>query len=557
MKRNIGIFLVLAITLVIYFPSLFYHFIADDYSALLKLTTGSLQAFEYRWPAEGAYFRPLNWLPFILGRSLSGIPVPLDPGWQNNSLLMPYHILHLLFHSMNVFLVFFIANFIFKSKPYATLSAFIFAVHPVNSEVICWVSAFADIALVFFSLLSLIFFARFYLSQKKNIAFLFYAGSLLSFVLALCSKEGAISIPFLVIFTSYFLDRTEHPPIKSRRKFSWSGYFLVMFFYFSIRQYLLPFERFYGPGFLTGIPGRIFKVAYYLRDLIFPIELDLIKNFVYQHSLHSIFIAISLIFSSLFFLCLIIFKWRKSSSLIFSSIFMAITLAIPMLGIFAPARRHVYFSLAGFSIFLVSFLLLLKKRYLTICLFLLFIGLAIHTSVKRNALFQFTGQLVQKGLFELKKEFPKPNLGDIIYLVGLPGVAKNTPAFHALPELMIKFLYQERNLDVYYLSSITFTEKGIQESSFSFLDDFNLVQSLETDLERFIRVSGEVSRQQDSRWIENPYGKFQFNILERDKFGQVQKVIFRLNPEFLKAKMVYLLGFKDGKIKVLHSFIKR
>lgn len=556
--------MVLTITLLIYSPALFYHFVGDDYGGLLKLMadTNSQKALEYRWPGEqGCYLRPLNWLPFLLGYSISGMPLPLEPRWQDNSFLIPYHILHLLFHLMNVFLVYLIARFIFKSTGYAAFSALIFSVHPVNSEVICWVSAFADIALVFFSLLSIILFSGFFLCKKRITAILFYSGSLSSFILALFTKETALCLPFLIILASYFLQKKEDfSAAGKKRPGFWTGYFLIAAFYLILRKSFLPIEGLYWREFFIKIlERRVFKLAYYLRDLIFPFDLAVIKQIAYQYSLRPVFIITGFLPIGLF-LFILIFRLRKNPLFILCLGFIAVTLFLPTIGLFAAGRRHVYFPVVAYSILLVSFLSHLKKKYIMVFLLLLFIGLEILTSLKRNDLFRFNGSLVQKGLFELKKALPGVEPDSIIYLVGIPGVSRNTPAFYAMPEDKIKFIYRDKNLNVNCLSIIHFAphqfgagfkQGRIRESSINFLDNFTLLESMQTTLEDFIRVQGQESVKFDQQWTPYVLGGTQFKILERDEFGNAAKVMYRLDPEIVRGRKVYFVGFKEGRMRVL------
>jgi hypothetical protein len=553
LKRNIGLFLILWITLLIYFPSLFYHFVGDDYIALLKVVTSDnlRKVFTFRWssPAQiGDYFRPLQWLPYLLGYALAGLPLPPDPRWLNNSFLPAYHLLNILFHLGNVFLVYLIASFVLKSRTYSALTALIFAVHPINAEVVCWVAVFGDIAFVFFSLLSLILFAKFYLSERKIPSLLYYFGSCLSFILALCAKESALILPLIIILTIIFLKQRQDIPNAKAKRFSWSVYFVIVGLYFILRNILLPGSELHLGYFSKNIPEKLFKLIYYLRDLIFPLDLALLKQFLYQYSLlpSAIILAFVLVF---LFIYIFLPKFKQNRILLFSLLWIGIMLIIPVLAPFAPMRRHLDFALIGFSLFLVSFLSLLKKRNLTIFLLLLFIILEIGTSLGRNDLYRISGEVVQKGLSNLKKELPTLEPDSVIYLIGIPGTVKNTPSFWAVPEDKIKFIYRNKRLDVLCLSTFTFTEKSMKESEIVFWDDFNLIQTMQSNLEEFIRVVGEEHVKQVTGFNTN----VQFKILKRDKFGNVEKVMFKLNPQFLKGRKVYFIGFKDGQVGVLRS----
>jgi hypothetical protein len=73
-----------------------------------------------------------------------------------------------------------------------------------------------------------------------------------------------------------------------------------------------------------------------------------------------------------------------------------------------------------------------------------------------------------------------------------------------------------------------------------------------TNFDEFMRVTGEGDRKQFTGF--DFHKSAQFRVLERDRFGHVAKVMFQLNPQSLKGRKVYFIGFKDGKIRVLKSF---
>ena len=88
---------------------------------------------------------------------------------------------------------------------YATVSfatALIFAVHPFNAEVVNYITARSSVMCSFFYLLSFYFWIRFR-SQKGSY---FYIISLLAFILAMLTKEIAITLPLMLfLYDFYFL----------------------------------------------------------------------------------------------------------------------------------------------------------------------------------------------------------------------------------------------------------------------------------------------------------------------------------------------------------------
>jgi len=554
-KRNLGLFLVLLITLMLYLPSLFYHFVGDDYVALEKLVTSCKlsQVFSICWPGMlGGYLRPLQWIPYMLGYALAGLPVPPDPLWQSNGFLSAYHLLNVIFHLANVILVYLIASFAFKSRYYGTFAAMIFAVHPTNSEVVCWIAVFGDASAAFFMLLSLMLFGKFYLSAKTPTAYLYYSVSLLSFILALGSKEVAICLPLLIILATLFLEKTQGIKYEIKKRTSWLAYFLLVVLYFIARRLLLPIKDLYWLDFFKRIPYALLKIAYFVRDLIMPVDLDLLKQFVYEHSLLPIAVVFTL-FLLVLLSYFIITRARRYPVMLFSFLWIALTLIIPAAIPFAPMRRHLYLPLVGSSILMVSLATASKKKIVAVILGL-FIILEIWTSIERNNLYKFSGNLVQSMLFNLKKDLPSIDSKSVFYLVGIPGTIKNTPVLWGAPEAKMHFIYQNPNLQVFGLSVLAFSQSNIKASDITFFDRFSFVESIASSSEEFIRVVGDNLSEPDGKWLRHPRAPTEFKILKRDKFGHVTRATFRIDPAAIKAGKAYLVGFKEGRLQVLESF---
>ena len=116
-----------------------------------------------------------------------------------------YHAVNLLFHVGSAFLVYLILQAMLFRNDAARLSivaALIFAVHPFNSEVVNYITARSSVMCSFFYLLSFYFWIRFR-SQKGSY---FYIISLLAFILAMLTKEIAITLPFMLfLYDFYFL----------------------------------------------------------------------------------------------------------------------------------------------------------------------------------------------------------------------------------------------------------------------------------------------------------------------------------------------------------------
>ena len=164
---------------------------------------------------RGAYFlpgakqafktRPLAFLTFALNYRLNGLDV-----WG-------YHLVNLLIHIVNSILVFGFVMITFKTlslrgkggleRPVATLTypqaiafftALFFAVHPVQTQAVTYITQrFASLAALFF-LASLASYAAFRLSEGKKTKVLLYAASLSGAILAMLTKEMSFTLPIVM-----------------------------------------------------------------------------------------------------------------------------------------------------------------------------------------------------------------------------------------------------------------------------------------------------------------------------------------------------------------------
>ena len=201
--------LVLSAVLVAFGRILSFQFVFDD--TMLILTNPFVQNAadipryftEHLWSgvpfAEKNYYRPMLLL-FLLGNwKLFG---PHATGW---------HAMCLLLHGLNTLLVYLLARRFLPKNDSAPLAAgaaaALFGLHPVQAEVVSWISCANDLLACFFILGSL----HAWLNARASVpapggsarthSALWYALSLAGYAAALLSKEPAVLFPvFLVIF---------------------------------------------------------------------------------------------------------------------------------------------------------------------------------------------------------------------------------------------------------------------------------------------------------------------------------------------------------------------
>jgi len=203
----LGLFVAIAAAAV-YLPALGNGFVEwDDHVYVYESEGLKLSGIEFvKWAftaVVSSNWHPLTMLVYGAEYRLFG----LDP--------FGYHLINLILHAANTFLVFALALKIIglatggegkdRALAGAAMGALAFGLHPQHVESVAWVSELKDVLCGLFFLLSIIAYWRYTEGGRKA---LFYMLSIISFILALMSKPMAVSLPAaLLIFDYYPLGR--------------------------------------------------------------------------------------------------------------------------------------------------------------------------------------------------------------------------------------------------------------------------------------------------------------------------------------------------------------
>lgn len=155
---------------------------------LTDIFTGEFFDIDMRF-SKGGYYRPLIIFSFMLEYFL----------WKLNA--TGYHIVNVLIHLCNVLLVFNLLKLVLKKTNIAFYAALFFAVHPVQTSAVTYISGRTDLLALFFMLLFLITGFKWCVDYAKNkymaAAFGFY------FLALLCKEVSIISFVLLLIILLY------------------------------------------------------------------------------------------------------------------------------------------------------------------------------------------------------------------------------------------------------------------------------------------------------------------------------------------------------------------
>lgn len=230
----IVLFLVFVV-LGVYYPLIFAPANSlDDYRMINGFfNSGQLSLKGLFFPGgSGYYYRPLLWLTYIADYHL----------WGMQESFM--HLENVLLHAMNVVLVFFIAREIFRRYEVENLvpslcAALLFALHPINTEPVNWISGRTDLLAGAFILLSLFLLLRSLAAQ----GFFFCILGACAFLLACFAKDSALFFfpaSLLIIWhsdkrTDCSLVASLFYSLKTKYVF-YSSYFCTVLAYFAIRH---------------------------------------------------------------------------------------------------------------------------------------------------------------------------------------------------------------------------------------------------------------------------------------------------------------------------------
>lgn len=190
-KSNFLLFLILVITILVYANSFSNQFIWDDFH--LVTNDPAVRSFRnlplvfktHLFGVSGSsnFYRPVQTLSFMVDYHF----------WQ----LKPfgYHLTNLIFHMAAVLMVFLVMARIFRNPDIGLLASFMFAIHPINTEAVTYIAGRADPMSAFFFLLSVYAYMKFRDLQKRRLVLV----SLISFALALLTKEAVLVLPLVII----------------------------------------------------------------------------------------------------------------------------------------------------------------------------------------------------------------------------------------------------------------------------------------------------------------------------------------------------------------------
>jgi tetratricopeptide (TPR) repeat protein len=328
------IFLIFFITFLVYFNSIFNPFIWDDFSLIVNNPyIRSFKNFKFYFITDlfrggsSNFYRPLQTISYAIIYKI----FKLNP--------VGYHLLNIFLHTGCAILIFVLLRDIYGEK-ISFFVSLLWAIHPVNTEAITYISGTADPLFLFFGLLSIYFY-------RKN-----FLLSLLFYLFSLLSKEMAIIIPLFLLL--YLWVRNE----KIDKKII--PLFILAITYGILRLTVLSFQKQEAQPFISRFYTSFKSYIFYFFLIIFPLILSMARAFPYLNTPFDIY------FLTGFFLFLIslylVWKFKNSKKIVFPYLFY-LTNFFAVSGLFTNINATIseHFIYSGLLGILLYFVLLIEK----------------------------------------------------------------------------------------------------------------------------------------------------------------------------------------------------
>ncbi len=189
-----------------------------------------------------------------------------------------YHLMNLVLHILNSFLVYFLFFFIGKDQHLAFWGTLLFAVHPMRSEAVCSIGYRADLLSTFLGLLSFLLFLKFKdRTRPRGIPFMML--SWLTYFLAVFSKESVIIIPLLIFAYDFYYNPLTLNKLFGYLKRYYGGYIVISLFYLFIYFKAFPNTTLKDSGFLGGsLVTHVMTMLRIFWDYVFEFSLPFLVN---------------------------------------------------------------------------------------------------------------------------------------------------------------------------------------------------------------------------------------------------------------------------------------
>ncbi len=278
----------------------------------------------------------------------------------------PYHEVSLIFHLMNVALVFWFIYLLSDKKiEVATIVAVLFGIHPLRVESVAWIAELKDVEYAFFFIFGLICYYKYIKGvPKKNIVYILLA--FIFFILSGFSKPAATTFSLAIILIDFY---------TKRKIDKWVFIEKIPFFLLSLGLGILTIKAQQGTAIAKFEVFTIFQrfmfasysMVTYIYKLILPINLSCL--YPYPHLIGTplpyIFYAMPAL--ALMILALVYWSYKYTRIIAFGFLFylanIVLVLQFMSVGIALISERYTYIPYIGlFFIIAMGFSFIYRNK---------------------------------------------------------------------------------------------------------------------------------------------------------------------------------------------------
>ncbi|MDD5530417.1 MAG: tetratricopeptide repeat protein [bacterium] len=335
------------------------------------------------------YYRPLQAVSNMFDYSL----------WRLN--VFGYHLTNLLWHLLTAILIYFLVNLLFRDLKISLIAGLLFVAHPIHTEAVTYISGRTDLMASSFLLLSFILFIKYrqFSLPKRNY---YYAGSVISFIFAILSKETGVILPFILILYDWLFSKQEKNIKFISKLLSRISIFIIIdIIYAGLRFAILNFGEW---GLKSGINPylRILTACkstlLYIKLLFLPFDLHMDRSMSAATSIFNLPVLISIVL--LIIIGVLAVKAYKSNKTIFLSIVWFLVFLFPTLNLVAQLPRGMlehWVYVPSIGIFIILGFGIAKifeipqevcPSYISNAVFIVILGLYSGLTIKQNTIWK-------------------------------------------------------------------------------------------------------------------------------------------------------------------------
>jgi hypothetical protein len=345
----------------LYSPSLAYDFVNDDHGqiemAKSRFTWDQLPSYftedvwAYTQRSSSNYYRPIFLVWLMLNHQAFGLA---PAGWHASTVLV---------HAIATLLLYFLARRISGDAWLAAMGAAWFAVHPAHIESVAWVSGVTDPLLAVFFFGCLICYLRGQEGPPSRERFLWRAGAIALFALAIFAKETAVIVPVALLAAYWLFCGDRKDPASKRLR---SGlltllpFLQVMVVYFGARvlalgKFVTASQPWPFRPIIYTLPSAI---LFYARELVWPTQTAMFHE-VYAVGAFGFAAFVLPALSCLAIGVLLLWILTRQGALAFFAVLLVLPI-LPVLRIsaFVPNDfvhdRYLYIPAAGFCLLIAA-----------------------------------------------------------------------------------------------------------------------------------------------------------------------------------------------------------